>query len=76
MTLELPDVPRWIEAHGIAADAASWPMSPAEESEAASETPAAKPKARMVFMTVAFSMGHASECAPGRRVGPINLPWL
>ena len=24
MTLELPDVPRWIEAHGIAADAASW----------------------------------------------------
>ena len=24
MTLALPDVPRWIEAHGIAADAASW----------------------------------------------------
>lgn len=24
MTLDLPDVPRWVEAHGIAADPASW----------------------------------------------------
>ncbi len=24
MTLELPDVPRWVEAHGIAADPAGW----------------------------------------------------
>ena len=24
MTLELPDIPRWIEAHGIAAAPASW----------------------------------------------------
>ncbi len=24
MRLELPDVPRWVEAHGIAADATSW----------------------------------------------------
>jgi hypothetical protein len=24
MTLDLPDIPRWIEAHGIAADPASW----------------------------------------------------
>src|SRR6476660_3013093 len=35
MGLELPDVPRWIEAHGIAADPASWRRGPAVGSDRA-----------------------------------------
>ncbi len=66
MTLALPDVPRWIEAHGIAADPESWARGGAVGS----------PRARLLVITGSADLAELHRTFPDYTILTSGVPPL